>query len=91
MFHEKWGFMVIFWNFAGVPFVSPRNYIGLVIALIRNNRQTYVYSVVYMASHEPEKYKFSTPVYIALFGTLLTAYCVSVAGKSPTATGNLTP
>ena len=21
MFHEKWGFMVIFWNFAGVPFV----------------------------------------------------------------------
>jgi hypothetical protein len=22
MFHEKWGFMVIFWNFAGVPFVS---------------------------------------------------------------------
>lgn len=22
MYHEKWGFMVIFWNFAGVPFVS---------------------------------------------------------------------
>lgn len=22
MFHEKWGFMVIFWNFAGVPFVG---------------------------------------------------------------------
>ncbi|KAF8141513.1 ergosterol biosynthesis ERG4/ERG24 [Boletus edulis] len=21
MFHEKWGFMVIFWNFAGVPFL----------------------------------------------------------------------
>ncbi|KAF8967619.1 ergosterol biosynthesis ERG4/ERG24 [Flammula alnicola] len=21
MFHEKWGFMVIFWNFSGVPFV----------------------------------------------------------------------
>ena len=21
MFHEKWGFLVIFWNFAGVPFV----------------------------------------------------------------------
>ena len=21
MYHEKWGFMVIFWNFAGVPFV----------------------------------------------------------------------
>lgn len=23
MFHEKWGFLVIFWNFAGVPFVRP--------------------------------------------------------------------
>lgn len=23
MYHEKWGFMVIFWNFAGVPFVRP--------------------------------------------------------------------
>lgn len=26
MFHEKWGFMVIFWNFAGVPFVSLLNH-----------------------------------------------------------------
>lgn len=26
MFHEKWGFMVIFWNFAGVPFVSLSNH-----------------------------------------------------------------
>ncbi|KAH9995131.1 ERG4/ERG24 ergosterol biosynthesis protein [Russula vinacea] len=57
MFHEKWGFMVIFWNFAGVPF-------------------TYVYSVVYMASHEPEKYRYSTPAYLALFATLITAYYV---------------
>ena len=24
MFHEKWGFLVIFWNFAGVPFVRIR-------------------------------------------------------------------
>jgi Ergosterol biosynthesis ERG4/ERG24 family len=30
MFHEKWGFMVIFWNFAGVPFVSPSSYRDLV-------------------------------------------------------------
>lgn len=22
MYHEKWGFLVIFWNFAGVPFVG---------------------------------------------------------------------
>jgi delta24(24(1))-sterol reductase len=29
-----------------------------------------------MASHEPEKYKFSTPAYIALFGILITAYYV---------------
>ncbi|SRR6266436_8082245 len=30
MFHEKWGFMVIFWNFAGVPFVSLWNRFDLV-------------------------------------------------------------
>ncbi|KAF8338113.1 ERG4/ERG24 ergosterol biosynthesis protein [Cantharellus anzutake] len=57
MFHEKWGFMVIFWNFAGVPF-------------------TYCYSIIYMATHEPEKYRFSTPGYIALYATLLTAYYI---------------
>ncbi|EPQ56334.1 ERG4/ERG24 ergosterol biosynthesis protein [Gloeophyllum trabeum ATCC 11539] len=57
MFHEKWGFMVIFWNFAGVPF-------------------TYVYSVVYMASHDPSKYRFSTPAYVVLYATLLTAYYI---------------
>jgi delta24(24(1))-sterol reductase len=57
MYHEKWGFMVIFWNFAGVPF-------------------TYVYSVVYMASHDPSTYRFSTPIYVLLFTTLLTAYYI---------------
>ncbi|KAJ8514585.1 hypothetical protein ONZ45_g7891 [Pleurotus djamor] len=57
MYHEKWGFMVIFWNLAGVPF-------------------TYVYSVVYMASHDPSKYQFSTPVYVLMFTTLLTAYFI---------------
>ena len=41
--------------------------------------QTYVYSVVYMASHDPSKYKFSTPTYIALYTTLLTAYYMSVS------------
>jgi len=66
MYYEKWGFMVIFWNFAGVPF-------------------TYVYSVVYMASHDPSMYRFSTPTYILLFTTLLTAYYIwdtSMAQKS---------
>ncbi|KIL69275.1 hypothetical protein M378DRAFT_119215 [Amanita muscaria Koide BX008] len=66
MYHEKWGFMVIFWNFAGVPF-------------------SYIYSVVYMASHEPEEYRFSTVTYWILFSTLLTAYFIwdtSMAQKS---------
>ncbi|PBK99714.1 ERG4/ERG24 ergosterol biosynthesis protein [Armillaria gallica] len=57
MYHEKWGFMVIFWNFAGVPF-------------------SYVYSVVYMASHDPSKYQFSIPTYVVLYATLLTAYYI---------------
>ncbi|KAF7794249.1 hypothetical protein EIP86_005382 [Pleurotus ostreatoroseus] len=57
MFHEKWGFLVIFWNFAGVPF-------------------SYIYSVVYMSTHDPENYRFSTPTYILLYGTLLTAYYI---------------
>ncbi|KAF8916062.1 ergosterol biosynthesis ERG4/ERG24 [Mucidula mucida] len=59
MYHEKWGFMVIFWNFAGVPF-------------------SYVYSVVYMASHDPSKYQFSTPTYVILYSTLLAAYFMQV-------------
>jgi len=57
MFHEKWGFMVIFWNFSGVPF-------------------SYVYSVVYMASHDPAKYRFSIPGYLLIYSTLLTAYYI---------------
>lgn len=27
-----------------------------------------------MASHDPSKYRFSTPTYVVLFTTLLTAY-----------------
>ena len=38
--------------------------------------QSYAYSVVYMASHNPSEYKFSTPVCVLLFTTLLTAYCM---------------
>ncbi|QRV88747.1 C-14 sterol reductase ERG24 [Ceratobasidium sp. AG-Ba] len=55
MFYEKWGFMVIFWNFAEIF-------------------QTYCYPVVYMASQDPETYRFSTPAYVLLYATLLTAY-----------------
>jgi len=36
--------------------------------------QTYCYSVVYMASHDPSKYHFSTPTYVALYVLLLTSY-----------------
>ena len=73
MFHEKWGFMVIFWNFAGVPFVSPLH-VDDICNFVERNFQTYVYSVVYMARHDPSEYKFSAPAYIALYATLLTAH-----------------
>lgn len=36
--------------------------------------QSYIYSVVYMATHDPSKYQFSTLTYVALYATLLTAY-----------------
>ena len=36
--------------------------------------QSYIYSVVYMASHDPENYRFSTATYYILYGTILTAY-----------------
>ncbi|GJJ11481.1 hypothetical protein Clacol_005714 [Clathrus columnatus] len=66
MFYEKWGWLVIFWNFSGVPF-------------------TYCYSVIFMATHHPDTYKFSTAGYILLYTTLLTAYFIfdtSMAQKS---------
>jgi len=76
--------MVIFWNFAGVPFVcfSSRFSSPIFIYTIPCS-QTYVYSVVYMASHNPSKYRFSTPTYVALYVTLLTAYYMSVSFDSP--------
>ena len=40
--------------------------------------QSYIYSVVYMASHDPSKYRFSTLTYVALYTTLLTAYYMYV-------------
>ncbi|TFK39809.1 ergosterol biosynthesis ERG4/ERG24 [Crucibulum laeve] len=57
MYHEKWGFLVIFWNLSGVPF-------------------SYVYSVVYMSTHDPETYRFSTLGYITIYTTILTAYYI---------------
>ncbi|TEB36682.1 ERG4/ERG24 ergosterol biosynthesis protein [Coprinellus micaceus] len=37
---------------------------------------SYIYSVVYMASHDPSEYRFSTLGYIILYTTVLTAYYI---------------
>jgi len=37
MYHEKWGFMVIFWNFAGVPF----SYIYSIVYMARQDPSKY--------------------------------------------------
>ena len=49
-------------------------------SILRFPFQSYAYSVVYMASHDPSKYRFSTPTYVAMFATLLTAYYMYVLG-----------
>jgi hypothetical protein len=75
-YSSRWGFMVIFWNFAGVPFVSFQP--GFSLFCSDSLAQTYVYAVVYMASHDPSQYRFSTPVYVIMFSLLLSAYYVYV-------------
>ncbi|KAJ7621152.1 ergosterol biosynthesis ERG4/ERG24 [Roridomyces roridus] len=42
MYHEKWGFMVIFWNFAGVPF----SYIYSVVYMARTDPAKYQFSTL---------------------------------------------
>lgn len=43
IFHEKWGWMLIFWNFAGVPFV----YSFQSFYILKNNPQyPFIYSVI---------------------------------------------
>ncbi|KAJ2934800.1 hypothetical protein H1R20_g2263, partial [Candolleomyces eurysporus] len=37
---------------------------------------SYVYSVVYMASHDPSKYQFSTAGYVFIYTTILVAYYI---------------
>jgi len=69
--------MVIFWNFSGVPFVSSDPFICQFFLVDPSYaRQSYVYSVVYMASHDPAKYHFSIPGYILIYSVLLTAYYI---------------
>lgn len=55
MAYEKFGFMLIFWNIAGVPF-------------------TYCHCTLYLSSHDPSEYQWSTGYNIALYAVLLTAY-----------------
>ncbi|KAF8517895.1 ERG4/ERG24 ergosterol biosynthesis protein [Hysterangium stoloniferum] len=46
---------------------------------------SYCYSVIYMATHHPDTYRFPTVGYVVLYGTLLTAYFIfdtSMAQKS---------
>ena len=57
MAYEKFGFMLCFWNFAGVPF-------------------TYCYPILWLINHHPDEYRWSIPTYVALYGTLLSAYYV---------------
>lgn len=45
-------------------------------------QQSYVYSVVYMASHDPSTYRFSNLTYVLMYSTLLTAYYMSVPHES---------
>ncbi|KAF7370547.1 hypothetical protein MSAN_00686900 [Mycena sanguinolenta] len=42
MYHEKWGFMVIFWNFAGVPF----SYIYSIVYMARQDPSKYRFSTL---------------------------------------------
>ncbi|KAH8925403.1 ERG4/ERG24 ergosterol biosynthesis protein [Atractiella rhizophila] len=66
MVHEKFGWLLSFWNLSGVPFM-------------------YTYSIVYMATHNPEVYRFSTSTYVLLYTTLMVAHIIfdtSMAQKS---------
>ena len=66
MVYEKFGWLLSFWNLAGVPFM-------------------YCYSCLWMATHDPEMYRFPLWANIAMYVTLITAYCVfdiSMAQKS---------
>jgi hypothetical protein len=48
--------------------------------------QSYVYSVVYMASHDPATYRFSTGGYIFIYTVLCTAYYMYVTFLPPSST-----
>jgi hypothetical protein len=82
---NRWGFMVIFWNFSGVPFVSFLDNHWILVHSFEHD-QSYVYSVVYMASHDPATYRFSTGGYIFIYTVLCTAYYMYVTFLPPSST-----
>ncbi len=43
-----------------------------------------------MSTHDPENYRFSTPTYVLLYGTLLTAYYMYVRRVESAVDGVLT-
>ena len=85
------------WSSSGISPVSPsyvQHAADPVVPLINLltygllGFQTYVYSVVYMASHDPSKYQYSTLGYVAIYTTLCTAYYVYVFHFCQTFTHN---
>lgn len=82
MFHEKFGFMLIFWNMAGVYVLSSSSSWShgidhtLTASFILDRPFTYCYPILYMARNDPATYRFPTLVYVALFVTLCCAYYV---------------
>ncbi|EEP78395.1 Delta(24(24(1)))-sterol reductase [Uncinocarpus reesii 1704] len=57
IYYEKWGFMLIFWNLAGVPL-------------------SYCHCTVYLASHEPETYRWNKYALAALYISYVFVYWV---------------
>jgi delta24(24(1))-sterol reductase len=47
--------------------------------LLNSFNQSYVYSVVYMASHDPSTYRFTTGGYVFIYTVLCTAYYMLVS------------
>ena len=57
MYYEKWGFMLIFWNLAGVPL-------------------SYCHCTIYLASHDPETYRWPRWALASLTAAYLFVYWV---------------
>ncbi|OLL26063.1 Delta(24(24(1)))-sterol reductase [Neolecta irregularis DAH-3] len=54
---EKWGFQLIFWNMAGVPF-------------------TYSHCSLFLTSHDPRTYQWSTTYNVLMYTLLFAAYYI---------------